>query len=421
VLSAAASVELVIAYVAAMRLGLVVVPVNTGYTRREVDRLLHDARPAGAIVDDAERASWMSGVDVVCGPEVELPDAPEPALDLVTRDVLAALVYTSGTTGEPKGAMLTSGNLLASAEAVRVAWRWTPADRLVLALPLFHLHGLGVGVNGTLTAGSSMVLLERFDVDAVIDTIAAERATLFFGVPTMYARLAESPRAAALAALRLCVSGSAPLSAELHRRLAERTGQQVLERYGMTETVMNVSNPYDGERRRGSVGLPLPGVEIRVAADGEILVRGPNVFRGYWEQPEATEAAFTADGWFRTGDLGARDSDGYLRIRGRSKDLIISGGYNVYPKEIESFIDELPGVVESAVIGVPHADFGEAVVAVVVRKPGAEIDEAGMIGTLRGRIANFKVPKRVHVVDELPRNTMGKVQKNVLREQFAAL
>jgi len=411
-MSATASLDLVVAYVAAQRLGLVVVPVNPAYTQREVDHILGDVRPAGAIADRPEHAAWMRGAGVVCGPEVDLRDGPPPPLDRTSREDLALIAYTSGTTGAPKGAMLSSGNLLASAEAVRLAWRWSPEDRLALALPLFHLHGLGVGLHGTLVAGASAVLLPKFTPDAVLDAAADQGATLFFGVPTMYARLAASPRAGELARLRLCVSGSAPLPAELHRALAERAGQRVIERYGMTETVMNVSNPCDGERRAGSVGLPLPGVELRLAADGEILLRGPNVFRGYWERPEATAASFTPDGWFRSGDLGALDDDGYVRIVGRSKDLIISGGYNVYPREVEDVLREHPQVRDVAVAGLPSAEWGETVGAWVVA--GGDLDAEELIAFAAQRLAGYKRPRVVRIVEELPRNALGKVLKHAL-------
>jgi malonyl-CoA/methylmalonyl-CoA synthetase len=404
---------LVVAYVAAQRLGLIVVPVNSAYTKREVDHILTDARPSGAIVDNPERAMWMRGAGMVCGPEVDLPTGPEPPLDHSTREDLALIAYTSGTTGPPKGAMLSSGNLLASAEAVRLAWRWSIEDRLVLALPLFHLHGLGVGLNGTLVSGASAVLLPKFDLEAVLDAAAKHRATLFFGVPTMYARLAVSPRVRELERLRLCVSGSAPLSADLHDTFAERADQRIVERYGMTETVMNVSNPYDGERRPGSVGLPLPGVDLRLADDGEILLRGPNIFRGYWERPDATAASFTADGWFRTGDLGALDEDGYLRIVGRSKELIISGGYNVYPREVEEVLRAHPLVKDVAVAGLPSPEWGEMVGAWIVVDGDLDLEELQEFAA--ARLAGYKRPRVLHVVDELPRNVLGKVLKHRLQ------
>jgi malonyl-CoA/methylmalonyl-CoA synthetase len=421
-MSAAPSLDLVVAYVAAQRLGLVVVPMNTAYTRREVEHIVTDAGPAAAVVDDAERAGWMEGVPMVCTPEVALPGQRDLPLDLATRDDLALIAYTSGTTGAPKGAMLSSGNLLASAEAVGLAWRWTADDRLVLALPLFHMHGLGVGVNGTLVAGASAVVLPKFEPGAVLDAVREHAASLFFGVPTMYARLAASPRVGELAALRLCVSGSAPLAPDLHAELLARGGQSVLERYGMTETVMNVSNPYDGERRPGSVGFPLPGVELRLdaahddaekpPATGEILLRGPNVFRGYWKRPDATAEAFTADGWFRTGDLGAFDADGYLRIVGRAKDLIITGGYNVYPREVEDVLRTHPGVADAAVAGVPSDEWGETVSAWIV--PAGDLDPEELIEFARERLARFKCPRVVRIVEELPRNALGKVVKHRL-------
>jgi malonyl-CoA/methylmalonyl-CoA synthetase len=330
----------------------------------------------------------------------------------------ALLCYTSGTTGAPKGAVLAHGNLLASAEALRLAWRWGQDDRLVLALPLFHVHGLGVGLHGTLLAGASAVLLPRFEVDAVLDAARDQRATLFFGVPTMYTRLAASPRAAELSRLRLCVSGSAPLPPTVFERLAERAGQRVLERYGMTETVMNVSNPCDGERRPGTVGLPLPGVELRLAGgdQGEVLVRGPNVFSGYWGNPSATAEAFDADGWFRTGDLGSFDERGYLRIEGRGKELIITGGYNVHPREVEELLLEHPGVAEVAVVGTPSEEWGEQVTAFVVpADPAAPPGRDELLAFAAERLAGFKRPRVVHYVEALPRNALGKVLKHELR------
>jgi malonyl-CoA/methylmalonyl-CoA synthetase len=305
--------------------------------------------------------------------------------------------------------MLTHGNALASCEALRLAWRWEASDRLVLALPLFHVHGLGVGLHGTLLSGASTILVPRFTPDAVFDA-AREHATLFFGVPTMYTRLAASPRVSELAALRLCVSGSAPLPASLHDDLAERVGVRVLERYGMTETIMNVSNPYDGERRAGTVGFPLPGVDVQLDdTTGEILLRGPNVFPGYWRRPEATRDAFTPDGWFRSGDVGEFDADGYLRIVGRAKELIISGGYNVYPREVEDVLLEHPAVAEVAVVGEPSDEWGELVVAVVVPADGGSVDEEALLTFAAGQLAAYKRPRRIRVVDALPRNALGKV------------
>ncbi len=412
--STATSIDLVVAHVAAYRSGLVVVPTNTAYTEREVAHVVSDAGVRAAVVDDADRARWVrdtAGSDVVViGPEVDLPDGPPPPLDTVGPDDLAHLGYTSGTTGAPKGAALTHGNLLANSEALERAWRWTAEDRLVLALPLFHAHGLCNGLHGTLLAGASAVLLAGFTVDGVLDAAAAHDATLFFGVPTMYHRLAASPRAAELARLRLCVSGSAALPADLHGALQRDAGTTVLERYGMTETNMLVSNPYDGDRRAGTVGLPLPGVDLRLAGRGEIEVRGPGVFGGYWERPDATTESFTDDGWFRTGDLGDHDEAGYLRILGRAKELIITGGYNVYPREVEDVLCAHPAVVEAAVVGVASAEWGETVVAHVVGTG----DDATVAAWAESQLAGFKCPREYHWVEALPRNALGKVQKHLL-------
>jgi malonyl-CoA/methylmalonyl-CoA synthetase len=379
--------------------------------------------PTAAVVDDTMRARWIrdatgSGRVVVTGPDVALPaGTASPSLDDVEARDPALIVFTSGTTGAPKGAVLSHGNLLAGAEAVRIAWRWTPEDILVLALPLFHMHGLGVGLHGTLTAGAALALRPSFGVDDVLDTAAREHASLFFGVPTMYTRLVASSRVAELRPLRLCVSGSAPLAPEVHDAVAERAGQRVIERYGMTETVMNVSNPYDGERRPGSVGLPLPRVEVRLdvvgretGEAGEILLRGPNVFAGYWHRPEATAEAFDAEGWFRSGDIGALDGDGYLRIVGRSKELIISGGYNVYPREIEDVLRAHPGVEDAAVIGVADAEWGEQVVAYIEGDAAPE-DVVAFAAT---RLAPYKRPRAVRALERLPRNALGKVLKDAL-------
>jgi malonyl-CoA/methylmalonyl-CoA synthetase len=419
-ISATTSVELVEVHVAALRLGLVVVPANTAYREREIAHLVADAAPRAAVVDEPERAGWISRTRsdvIVVGPDVDLPDGgPPPVLDTAGPGDPALIGYTSGTTGTPKGAVLSHGNLLASSESLRLAWRWTAGDRLVLALPLFHIHGLGVGLHGTLLAGASAVLLPRFHPDAVLDAVAAHDATLFFGVPTMYARLACAHHLPVLGRLRLCVSGSAPLPPATFERLAEGSGQQVLERYGMTETGINVSNPYDGERRPGTVGFPLPGVELRLATgSGEILLRGPNVFGGYWQQPEATAAAFTADGWFRTGDIGEHDPDGYLRLVGRAGDVIITGGLNVYPREVEDVLLEHPAVTEVAVGGVPDADWGEVVAAWVVPAPtGQPPPEDELTGFAAERLARFKCPRRVFYVDALPRNALGKVLRHEL-------
>jgi malonyl-CoA/methylmalonyl-CoA synthetase len=419
-MSAATSVELVVAHVAALRSGLVVVPVNGAYGARELATIVRDCEPAAAVVDTEQQAEHLraaaTGTILVTTPTVELPDGPEPVLDQSDPGDVALLGYTSGTTGTPKGAMLTHGNALASCAALRLAWRWEPGDRLVLALPLFHIHGLGVGLHGTLLAGASAVLLPRFDVDAVFDAVRDHDATLFFGVPTMYARLAASPRVVELRRLRLCVSGSAPLAPSLHEELSVRAGVHVLERYGMTETIMNVSNPYDGDRRAGTVGFPLPGVEVRLDGDsptGEILLRGPNVFPGYWRRDDATRAAFDADGWFRTGDIGEFDADGYLRIVGRAKELIITGGFNVYPREVEDVLLTHPGVAEVAVVGEPSDEWGEVVVAVVVcGREGAS--EADLLAHAARELAPYKRPRAVRFVDALPRNALGKVLRHEL-------
>ena len=427
-MSAAPSVDLVAAYLGALRLGLVVVPANTAYRQREIAQLVADAEPAAAIVDDAERAAWVTEAGgqyiKVVGPDVALratmvdgtgQAARRPTVDAAAPADPALIVYTSGTTGAPKGAVLTHANLLATAETVRIAWRWTDADRLVLALPLFHLHGLGVGLHGTLAAGASAVLLPRFDPDAVLDAAAAHQATLFFGVPTMYTRLAASARVGELRRLRLCVSGSAPLAPAVFDAIEAGSGQRVLERYGMTETGMNVSNPYEGERRPGTVGLPLPGVEVRLDPEtGEILLRGPNVCAGYWRNEEATKAAIDADGWFRSGDIGAADPDGYLRIVGRAKELIITGGYNVYPREVEDVLLTGAGVAEVAVAGRPDPEWGEVVTAYVVAAPGASPDGAALMAHAAAHLAPYKCPKAVHFVDTLPRNALGKLVRSEL-------
>jgi malonyl-CoA/methylmalonyl-CoA synthetase len=423
-MSATASAAYVTAHLGALRLGLVVVPANTAYREREVAHLVADAGPAAAVVDDAGRASWVQraagGDVVVVGPEVDLPDGAGDSLDLdgAAPSDPALLGYTSGTTGAPKGAVLSHANLLATTEAVRLAWRWTADDRLVLALPLFHLHGLGVGLHGTLLAGASVVLLPRFDADAVLDAVGDHDATLFFGVPTMYSRLAASPRLGELARLRLCVSGSAPLPPAVFRRVATGCGQDPLERYGMTETGMNVSNPHDGERRPGTVGFPLPGVQLRLAPDaaggtgGEILLRGPNVFSRYWRNAAATEEAFD-DGWFRTGDIGELDADGYLSIVGRAKELIITGGLNVYPREVEEVLLTHPSVAEVAVAGVPDEEWGEIVTAWVVPAGEPPGDRELLTHAAQG-LAAFKCPRAVHFVESLPRNALGKLLRHQL-------
>ena len=447
-MSCAPSVDLVVAHVAALRLGLVVVPVNTAFSARELANVLNESLAKLSVVDDPARVPHGPVVgptiDLAVALAVELADAQPPLLDNAGSDDPAMLVFTSGTTGRPKGVMLTHANLLSSAEALRIAWRWKPTDRLVLSLPLFHMHGLGVGVHVTLLTGASAVIIPRFSVDDVLDAVGRHHATLLFGVPTMWVRILASPRVGELAQLRLCVSGSAPLAADVWQGLADRGGQQILERYGMTETVMNVSNPYDGERRPGSVGLALPGVSVRlheVSDDGvgEIVLTGPNVFAGYWERPErnrrasggraSNEAkrrgaapvlrsesnadAFTADGWFRTGDLGSFDPDGYLRIVGRSKDLIITGGFNVYPRDVEDVLREHAGVADVAVAGELSSEWGETVVAYVVRADSA-VDADILMGHCASRLAGYQRPRRIVFLPELPRNALGKVVKSLL-------
>jgi malonyl-CoA/methylmalonyl-CoA synthetase len=415
--SAAGSVDLVIAYVAAQRLGLVVVPMNTGYREREVTHIVSSVDPAAAIIDNAAHARTVASVrpDVlVTTPNVEWHSTSSVELDTADTDDPALICHTSGTTGRPKGAVLTTGNLLASAEAVRIAWRWDPDDILVLALPLFHLHGLGVGLHGTLVAGASLVLLDRFDPADVTAAIRRFSATMFFGVPTMYHRLSQDDTdESAMRSLRLCVSGSAPLPASLHAEFQRRFGQRILERYGMTETVMNLSNPYDGDRRGGTVGFPLPGVDIRLEAVGtdpeitEIQVRGPNVFRGYWHDPEATAETFTPDGWFKTGDLGQIDDDGYYTITGRLKQLIITGGYNVYPREVEDVLRAMPGVLDVAVVGIPSPEWGETVGAYVVADHALDVNE--ILAFASDRLASYKLPRSVTFIDKIPRNELGKL------------
>src|SRR6195952_1630001 len=439
------SVAGLVLYLATVRAGAVYLPLNTAYTLNELEYFITDAEPS-LVVCDPSKADGIGTIAAKVGARVEtlgadgkgsLTDAAAPAkpeFETVSRenDDLAAILYTSGTTGRSKGAMLTHDNLASNSLALVDYWRFTDKDVLIHALPIYHTHGLLVASNVTLFPRASMIFLARFDPELIIRLMA--RATVMMGVPTFYTRLLQSPALTkdATKHMRLFVSGSAPLLADTHREWSARTGFAILERYGMTETNMNTSNPYDGDRVPGAVGLPLPGVSVRVtdaetgkeiARDtiGMIEVKGPNVFKGYWRMPEKTKAEFRDDGFFITGDLGKIDDKGYVHILGRGKDLVISGGFNVYPKEIESEIDAMPGVVESAVIGVPHADFGEGVTAVVVSDKSAGLTEAGVIAALDGRIARFKLPKRVIVVPELPRNPMGKVQKNVLRQEHEAL
>ncbi|MCW2274336.1 AMP-binding protein [Rhodoblastus acidophilus] len=432
-------------YLACLRAGAIFLPLNTAYTPHEVGYFLGDARPKVFVCDPAwaeahAPAAKEAGALILAhgaGMEGELFErAKASAENFVNvardKDDLAAILYTSGTTGRSKGAMLSHDNLASNTITLVDYWRFTSDDILIHALPVYHTHGLFVATNCVLLSNARMIFLPKFSAPQVLKTLP--RATVLMGVPTFYTRLLEEPGLTreACKAMRLFVSGSAPLLAETHRAFREKTGHAILERYGMTETNMNTSNPYDGDRIAGTVGFPLPGVSLRVVdpdtgedvSNGEIgmiEVKGPNVFRGYWQMPEKTAAEFRADEFFITGDLGRIDGDGYVHIVGRGKDLIISGGLNIYPKEVEGEIDALPGVVESAVIGLPDADFGEAVVAVVVREKGASLSEDDIRTALAGRLAKFKQPKRIQFVDALPRNTMGKVQKNVLRESYAKI
>ena len=442
------SFEGLMLYLATVRAGGVFLPLNTGYTPGEVEYFVGDAEPR-IVVADPSRGDVLTPIAERCGarlvtmgvtkdpstpPGSLFEDVPPEgtAFEGVARgpDDLAAILYTSGTTGRSKGAMLSHANLLANAVTLASHWQFTSDDVLIHALPIFHTHGLFVATNVVVAAGASLILLPRFDPDAVLE--AMPRATALMGVPTFYTRLLDHPGLTEdrVANMRLFVSGSAPLLAETHERWRERTGHAILERYGMTETNMNTSNPYEGERRAGTVGMALPDVEVRIADAetgdpldqgeiGSIEVRGPNVFEGYWRMPEKTAEEFREGGWFVTGDVGQFDESGYLTIVGRSKDLVISGGFNVYPKEVEALIDEIEGVKESAVIGLPHPDFGEGVAAAVVLDHGATLTAADVEGALKDRLARYKQPKLVVFVDELPRNTMGKVQKAALRETYA--
>ncbi len=439
------SVEAMMLYLATLRAGYVFLPLNTAYQSAEIEYFVGNAEPA-VVVCSPKNFGWVSKIAFQAGTRHVFTLGDDRTGSLLERavhhgdhhaiarsgeDDLAAILYTSGTTGRSKGAMLTHGNMLSNARVLQAYWGWQPGDVLVHALPIFHVHGLFVALHGALINGSRMIWLNKFDPKRVIARLP--EATVFMGVPTLYVRMLAEPSLTreAVRHMRLFISGSAPLLLETFNEWKARTGHTILERYGMSETVMLTSNPYraeDGERRGGTVGFPLPGVGLRVRGDdgrdlpvgeiGGIEVRGPNVFKGYWRMPEKTKEEFTADGWFKTGDVGRVDERGYVTIVGRSKDLIISGGYNVYPAEIEGYINELPGVAESALVGVPHPDFGEVGVAVVVAKPGAQLDGEAIIATLKSRLANFKIPKRCYVVADLPRNTMGKVQKNLLRGQY---
>ena len=426
------SVANVALYLGCLKCGGVYVPVNPGYTVQEVDYFVGDTEPTvfvGASGRDDVRSFTLDGDG-----NGTMADAAArsdgAAVVQRTADDLAAILYTSGTTGRSKGALLSHGNLTSNAETLIDFWGWQADDVLLHALPIFHVHGLFVALHCVFLTGTSMIFQPRFDIDALLT--ALPMSTVLMGVPTFYTRLVGDERFTreTCRSMRLFISGSAPLTEQTFEAFEERTGMKILERYGMSETLMNTSNPLDGERVAGTVGFPLPGVEARITDEagtplgtnevGGIEVRGPNVFSGYWRMPEKTAEEFRADGWFKTGDMGIVDETGRYSIVGREKDLVISGGFNVYPKEIERLIDEMPGVIESAVIGVPHSDFGEAVVAVVVPSDGA-VEQAAVDDYLKDQVARYKQPKRVISIDALPRNTMGKVQKNQLRDTYAGL
>ncbi|RQO61868.1 malonyl-CoA synthase [Paucibacter sp. KBW04] len=442
------SVEALMLYLAVLRAGFVYLPLNNAYQAAELDYFIKNAEPAvlvcaGKNFGWASKLAFMAGTQYVfslnedrTGTLLDRAASQSDQHEIAPKEAneLAAILYTSGTTGRSKGAMLSHGNLLSNALTLKDLWDWKPGDVLIHALPIFHVHGLFIASHGALLNGSKMIWFARFEPRAVIEKFA--EATVLMGVPTLYVRMlaegALTPKACEH--MRLFISGSAPLLIATFEEWQARSGHRILERYGMSETLMLSSNPcrgLDGERIAGTVGPALPGVGVRVSREdgqpcavdeiGAIEVRGPNVFSGYWRMPEKTAEEFSADGWFKTGDVGRVDANGYFTIVGRAKDLIISGGYNVYPAEIESYLNEMEGVLESAVVGVPHPDFGEAVIAAVVPRPGETLDGEAMIATLKRQIANFKVPKQVFVLAELPRNTMGKVQKNLLRQQHQGL
>lgn len=442
------SVEAMLLYLATLRAGYVFLPLNTAYQSAEIEYFIGNAEPA-VVVCTSRNASWVGPIAAAAGTKhvftldddrtgtlLEVAAQCSDQHKVATRkaDDLAAILYTSGTTGRSKGAMLTHSNLLSNAQVLKDYWGWTEGDVLIHALPIFHVHGLFVALHGALLNGSKMLWFSKFDPKRIVQKLP--EATVFMGVPTLYVRLlAEAGLTReAVRNMRLFIAGSAPLLIETFDEWRERTGHTILERYGMSETAMLTSNPYtpaQGERRGGTVGFALPGVQLRVRDDsgrdcttddiGNIEVSGPNVFAGYWRMPEKTKEEFTADGFFKTGDVGKIDGLGYITIVGRSKDLIISGGYNVYPAEIEGYINEMAGVAESAVVGVPHPDFGEVGVAIVIPKAGAAIDADVIVADLKSKLANFKIPKRCFVVAELPRNTMGKVQKALLRAEHKGL
>lgn len=439
------SVEAMLLYLATLRAGYVFLPLNTAYQSAEIEYFIGNAEPA-VVVCSKKNFGWVSKIAFKAGTQNVFTLDDDRTGSLLARaahcsdqhtaavkgaDDLAAILYTSGTTGRSKGAMLSHGNMLSNALVLKDYWGWQPGDVLIHALPIFHVHGLFVALHGALINGSKMIWCAKFDPKFVVAKMP--EATVFMGVPTLYVRLLNEPGLdkQAVRNMRLFVAGSAPLLIETFNDWQKKTGHTILERYGMSETAMLTSNPYKGERRGGTVGFALPGVTLRVQDDGGkllgvdeiggIQVKGPNVFKGYWRMPEKTREEFTADGFFKTGDVGKIDQRGYITIVGRSKDLIISGGYNVYPAEIEGYINDLPGVAESALVGVPHPDFGEVGVAVVIAKSGAALKPDAIIAALKSKLANFKIPKQCFVVPELPRNTMGKVQKNLLREQYKGL
>ena len=443
------SVEAMMLYLATLRAGYVFLPLNTAYQSAEIEYFIGNAEPA-VVVCSSRNFGWVSKIAFKAGTQnvFTLDDdrtgslleraahcSDQHEIAVCKEDDLAAILYTSGTTGRSKGAMLSHGNMLSNAVTLKEYWGWKPGDVLIHALPIFHVHGLFVALHGALINGSKMIWMAKFDPQRVVKKLP--EATVFMGVPTLYVRLLAEPGLShdVCRHMRLFVAGSAPLLIETFNEWQHRTGHTILERYGMSETAMLTSNPYrisvGKERRGGTVGFALPGVTLRVQDDdgavlltgeiGGIQVKGPNVFKGYWRMPEKTKEEFTADGFFKTGDVGKIDADGYITIVGRSKDLIISGGYNVYPAEIEGYINDLPGVAESALVGVPHADFGEVGVAVVIAKPGMTIAADQIVAALKSKLANFKIPKKCFLVDELPRNTMGKVQKNLLRDQYKGL
>ena len=440
------SVEAVALTLGAIQAGVIFNPLNTAYTTAEISYFIGDAEPKLLVCDPSKRDALIIAAEKAGVTHVEtigadgrgtLPtraDQTEPLQEAVARsaDDIAAILYTSGTTGRSKGAMLSHDNLASNALTLKEAWQFTDQDVLLHALPIYHTHGLFVAINTLLLCGGSMIFLPKFDPDQILALMP--QATCLMGVPTFYTRLLQHAALTKQATqhMRLFISGSAPLLADTHREWHARTGHAILERYGMTETNMNTSNPYAGERIAGTVGFPLPGVAVRVADPdtgnllptdtiGMLEVKGPNVFKGYWRMPEKTAAEFRPDGFFITGDLGKIDPRGYVHIVGRGKDLIISGGFNVYPKEVETEIDSLPGVIESAVVGVPHPDFGEGVVGVVVCAQDAALDEARILSHLSQTLAKFKQPKHIFIVEDLPRNTMGKVQKNLLRDTYKNL